>query len=389
MGRFTSLKTRRVWSVFLGATLLAGSVVAPAAAADFTYNCAPGEADTGTVTLNLIDLGISGSELDGTDSELDFGYEFTVTRYDPAQPGWTGPQLCSYTYRWEWDVNEPNVIFDMNPFPINRRVVIEDVPRKSRVHFSLFANERDTFDEDDWADFNPAPGGSPRVELDIFVEEGKARTMIGAAQGTYDVGLGALKRVQGDGRIGADHDHFRAYVDFIADVQITPLMTMIPVDPNVVNPNLGALLQFGNICKDYADKAVQMSAEAQNLGCGFQFPVWSTDYNHHYNWCMHGANIGQVDPANIQRASDLSKCTAEKAAQPKPNLAVCAIYATQAVVMAGEAQGLGCGFGGPRWVPDYNAHFAWCMAGAPAPALVSEAAARGAELAGCAAAKGN
>ena len=166
-------------------------------------------------------------------------------------------------------------------------------------------------------------------------------------------------------------------------------MKVLPVDPNVVNPNLGALLQFGNICKDYADKAVQMSAEAQGLGCGFQFPVWSTDYNHHYNWCMDGANIGQADPANIQRAADLAKCTAEKAAQPKPNLAVCAIYATQAVVTAGEAQGLGCGFFGPRWTPDYNAHFAWCMTGVPPAVMISEATARGAELAACAAAKGN
>ena len=45
------------------------------------------------------------------------------------------------------------------------------------------------------------------------------------------------------------------------------------------------------------------------------------------------------------------------AANPDLN---CAVYASEAMKEINEAQALGCGFGGPGWLPDYNAHFAWC-----------------------------
>ena len=398
MGRFQYLQTWLPRSVRITAALLAigGATTLPAQAApnDFVYNCAPGQSDTGTVSFHPMILGVDSSMMDGTRSEFDFGYQIAVTQYDPAKPGWTGPQLCAFTDRWEWDVDEPNAYGDMVPFKMGRGMVINNVPRDARVHYSLFANERDTLDPDDWADFNPSPTGSPRLELDVFVATGEAQTMVGAAQGIMDVNLGLAKRIQGDGRMSQDHDHFRAYLEFIVDVNIKPAPSgapMIGTGPTgpgqaIGGPNAALVKQVD--CQAYADKAVALTDEAQKLGCGFTPPVWSKDGPMHFNWCMQGNNFAGAAPANVQRAADLQACAAQKGAQPAANLAVCAIYAAEATASATEADQLGCGFGGGRWSTDYGGHFAWCMAGANPVVMVAETASRASQLAGCIAAKG-
>lgn len=300
-----------------GVAIVAAGLGAPASAGpnDFVYNCAPGQADTGTVEFHTKTLGVENSMMDGTDSEFDFGYQISVTQYDPAKPGWTGPQLCAFTDRWEWDVDEPNVYNDMVPFKMGRGMVIHNVPRDARVHYSIFANERDTFDADDWADFNPSPTGSPRLELDVFVATGEAQTMVGAAQGFNDVDLGLVKRIQGDGHMSRDHDHFRAYLDFVVDVAIAPkvgggltLGTGLPDTGQPLNPNNTAVSSREDNCRAYAIRAVEQYASARAFGCPTPPPVWSPDHQMHFDWCMLPGNAKLSAQGTAFRDAALTAC---------------------------------------------------------------------------------
>lgn len=64
------------------------------------------------------------------------------------------------------------------------------------------------------------------------------------------------------------------------------------------------------------------------------------------------------------------------------NVLQCNNYSNNAVAQQGANVSKGCGFSGPRWQANYEAHFAWCM-NASTPQINGERNARNAQLAAC------
>jgi hypothetical protein len=70
------------------------------------------------------------------------------------------------------------------------------------------------------------------------------------------------------------------------------------------------------VCADYAKTAIKQ--QAQNLAerCGFKGPEWQADYDHHYDWCVHGDNYRKQAPgATRARNEALGRCV-KKATAP-------------------------------------------------------------------------
>lgn len=389
-----------IWHHFIicGAAFAASLLANPAQARDLEHTClaAPGAEQTATVVFHPTLFGVDGREGDGdvfTDNfEHKFHYKITVTEYDPAKPGWTGPTRCSIEGGWAVDWNIPNL---RPEFVVNDPAAIiylTKVPRHSKVQLHLWVEEDDD-GLNDVLDFDPSPNGAD-VDLAIFVDQGVAQTMVGARNNQNDVTLNSAKRLVGDGNTGSDWDHVRAFIEFVANVhpdnwQSNPVITGPNPPAAIPGMALGTIATINNepLCRTYALTAVDLTVEAEKLQCGFQPPVWSKDHQTHFDWCMQGANATVAPSQNVQRSADLQTCAAQKAAQPAANLGVCAIYAAEATAAAVTATNYGCGYSGPRWSADYAGHFAWCAAGANPLVMVAETASRSGELAACIASK--
>ena len=74
-------------------------------------------------------------------------------------------------------------------------------------------------------------------------------------------------------------------------------------------------------CKQYADKAIAQFNEAREAGCkDINYPVWSDDFNHHYNWCTT-VSESQAMPGTKTRQDVLNQCKgATTSSVPPPNL---------------------------------------------------------------------
>lgn len=134
-------------------------------------------------------------------------------------------------------------------------------------------------------------------------------------------------------------------------------------------------------CRIYALDAVTANKEAAKLGCGFKPPVWSNNHQNHFDWCIQGANVSSTPGHTAKRTAALAKCRAAKAAAPPPKtstgkLAVCDLYANEALRLAAQASALGCGFSGPRWLQSYQTHYKFCLKDPSPIILLAEAAAR-------------
>ena len=60
----------------------------------------------------------------------------------------------------------------------------------------------------------------------------------------------------------------------------------------------------------------------------------------------------------------------------------CDDYASQALIAATQNKAKPCGFTGPRWAPDYDVHFNWCVQ-VPQGAAAAERQARKSEIQSC------
>jgi len=63
------------------------------------------------------------------------------------------------------------------------------------------------------------------------------------------------------------------------------------------------------ICENYAKVSVQQNKQNLSLNCGFNPPSWSSDYNAHKNWCLHGTNYLQADKQLASRKKQLATCS--------------------------------------------------------------------------------
>lgn len=149
-------------------------------------------------------------------------------------------------------------------------------------------------------------------------------------------------------------------------------MTMKQLEKNRIRlfPIVSAVLAIGiyssvsaadtpTRCARYAKSAVAQNLENNTKGCALSGPEWSSNYDYHYNWCMHGDNSTWpiLNRGWNGRRDALSKC------KPVSQEFSCEAYATLAVRANDKNIYWGCGFAGPKWSSDYRHHLDWCKHG--------------------------
>jgi len=377
------------------ATLALTALAFPAVADERVHTCqgTPAGTETATVVFHPRLFGVDGHEGDGDvftdDFEHRFYYGITVTDHDPAKPGWTGPQRCSFSGSWGRTWNMPNIRPEFMTQDPGGIIYIKNVPRHSKVQLNFWAVEEDD-GENDILDFDPSPKRGA-MDLTVFVNQMTARTMVGARKGQNDVALNKAKRLIGDGNIGSGQDHVRAFVEFVTNVHPDKNWRSDPVMGKIKGDTIpGTALQGKPTpdqrpeCRDYALKSVQQNQEQLKLGCGFQPPVWSNDHQMHFDWCVRGNNATLANTETQKRDAQLTSCKQAKAQPSQSPTATCQQYAGQAIAAITQAQQFNCqGLIGPRWLNDYNAHFNWCMTGVAQGVLQAETQARIVGLAAC------
>lgn len=131
-------------------------------------------------------------------------------------------------------------------------------------------------------------------------------------------------------------------------------------------------------CERYARHALEQFEVAKGERCeNLNFPVWSMDFSHHYDWCL-GVPEAEAERGNELRVSVLRECrnkfaqgtvtgtvssvnTGEMAALSRDRS--CQDYANKAVSQQELNLRKNCGFIGPQWNANYNDHYNWCMHG--------------------------
>jgi hypothetical protein len=104
-------------------------------------------------------------------------------------------------------------------------------------------------------------------------------------------------------------------------------------------------------CQDYVKHALAAAKTVRENRCGYDLnhPQWSEDPNVHARWCRESTEES-VKEERISRGRREGKCSA------------CRWYAQKAIRALTIAVNNECsGLDGPRWSPDEEGHFGWCM----------------------------
>lgn len=110
-----------------------------------------------------------------------------------------------------------------------------------------------------------------------------------------------------------------------------------------------------DFCQSYAVQAVGQFETATEASCSnLAYPVWSEDFNHHYNWCR-GASEEDAGSDGKKRADALAACTGTQSAvitgmtEVDSQAAICLNYANDAAAQQAQNQEMNCGLSGPAW----------------------------------------
>lgn len=131
-------------------------------------------------------------------------------------------------------------------------------------------------------------------------------------------------------------------------------------------------------CERYARHALEQFDVARGEKCEkLDYPVWSMDFKHHYDWCRE-VPMSEAEKGNELRVSVLRECRNKvvrgsvtgtistvdtgKAAAMLNDLA-CQDYAKKASLQQQTNLKNNCGMQGPQWNENYNDHYNWCMHG--------------------------
>jgi len=330
---FSVRRTRQYLRRATAAAAMSVVAATPAFATDYTAVCPRAAADqyaTLSFALHQIDIPPNQREVDG-ELELSFQALVYVRQIDPSRPGWVGQEICNSVLRWDRTVINLSVLNEgFMRYYFNDRVLVGNVPRNSVVTLILSLTEEDGGTNwEDYADFSPLPTDGNLV-LTLWPGAGNGQTQA-ASGATRDLNFGQRKRVVGDGANSitpSGSDNFRAGVEF------TVSMTLEPASPSVGGavggpppPQVGGITQtpggrdtgptgpgqsIGGSraarCTDYANEAVRQYNAQHALQCGYTPPVWSGDFNHHFNWCMQGSNVSQTDAGWLMREAGLAVC---------------------------------------------------------------------------------
>ncbi len=104
-------------------------------------------------------------------------------------------------------------------------------------------------------------------------------------------------------------------------------------------------------CRRYARNALAQVRRAEDEGCDFTGPRWSTSLSAHQSFCMR-ATPEERRAERRARRRELDSCVAD--------FARCGTYAREAVAQAKRAKDLACGYTGPRWSTSLAVHLQFC-----------------------------
>jgi len=110
-------------------------------------------------------------------------------------------------------------------------------------------------------------------------------------------------------------------------------------------------------CKRYAAESVRQNEENLALNAGFTGPAWSSNFDHHYSWCIQGNNLATTPGHLAEREKALQEHAVKFAKEPFKR------YAKESVRQHGESEFLDTGFKPPVWSNDYRAHYDWSRQG--------------------------
>ncbi len=141
----------------------------------------------------------------------------------------------------------------------------------------------------------------------------------------------------------------------VSDTSGADLKRALPL-PGRGDRQTGPVKSIKRSCNEYAATAVAQNKENINKTCGFKGPGWNSNYQGHFNWCMHGENLKHADRENSKRQAELDKCDK------------CTPYAKNAIAQRNEAEKLGCEFINSLnstlpglWAQYINYHYNDCM----------------------------
>ncbi|MCU7917576.1 MAG: hypothetical protein KZQ95_04370 [Candidatus Thiodiazotropha sp. (ex Epidulcina cf. delphinae)] len=152
-------------------------------------------------------------------------------------------------------------------------------------------------------------------------------------------------------------------------------------------------------CEAYARQALTQFEEAQGEGCeNLNYPVWSVDFRHHYDWCRK-VPPREAEKGGELRAGVLRQCRGSQgritgtapAADPGAIMGssrqrACRDYADSAVSQQRRNLAGRCGFQGPQWNGNPEDHYNWCLHGENLKRTEAERLRREEALASCGAA---
>lgn len=373
-------------------SLASSNLVSAADVFEKSVNCAnPGGAETTTVTVDLHEFSVPANWSEGGPN-YEVTASYSVGIYSGRDDGKTG-RLCYETGNWGTrDFRKYNLWSgEWWDFALGYRLVIRNVPVNGSVTLRLDLEEQDDSPNiDDDIDINPLYDDlflkrfgeslpkDPGLNLAIYPAKRIARLRTSSwvhKDSNTTAAFDKQTRFTGSGPTSGAVD-VRGRLKFEISAEgyrspglTSPGMKIFPVKSDAA-------------CRQYALTAVEDNRKAEKLGCGFNPPVWSNDHQMHFDWCMHGGNSKQAPAETSKRKSALAQCQSAKAGNsasaPAPQASgdPCGLYASEAIRLASNASAQGCGFFGPRWIQDYQAHYNFCSSGVNPAILFAEHAAR-------------
>ncbi|MFI0415150.1 MAG: hypothetical protein ACH255_13545 [Candidatus Thiodiazotropha sp.] len=148
-------------------------------------------------------------------------------------------------------------------------------------------------------------------------------------------------------------------------------------------------------CDTYVRHALEQFQVAKGEGCeNLNYPVWSMDYKHHYDWCRTVPQA-TAEQGNQQRVDVLRECRPQGAVTgtlpaedmrvfaKTPRQIACQGYASDAVAQQQRNLEGNCGFSGPQWNGKADDHYDWCIRGENSLRINDERQRREADLVKC------
>lgn len=321
-------RTLRIFRLIQPTLIACGLVAAtlPAAATEHRINCPRRVTDqyaTLVFDLNQLDIPPSERESDGA-LELRFQMHVSVRQIDPARPGWVGAVLCQADAAWGQNVINLHILNQgFMRYPLNHQVLVHNVARHSIVEISLVVYEDDGgggSGGNDYADISPVDGDAV-LNVTLWPGDGTGQTPQ-ASGNIRDLTFGRRKRVVGSG--SSFIEDFRAAVEFTVSMSLAgggvsgaiggppppQVGGAIPNDSRGTGPTGPgqAITSREDRCRAYAESAYQQNLQAQQLHCGYGPPVWNSDRNAHYAWCMQANNVELTQAGWLMREAGLATC---------------------------------------------------------------------------------